>query len=407
MIRFGKEYFFCLCLIFLLSPVCRLPVFAKVNAGKPEAERPSVVIGVDADFKLGGSSAGDAILKGVRLAVDEINAGGGVLGMPVLVKPLDHGGVVMRGVENLKLLLAEKNLIGVIGGMHSNVILSELKLIHENKIPYLIPWAAADELVDNGYQPNYVFRLGARDEYVAEFLVSKAVQKSKQIGLLLETTVWGRSNLKALNMALRRRKITPAAIEWIDRADADANIQIASLQKKNAEVVIMVLNAPEGVVALNSMVARGAKFKVLSHWGIAHRNFFESAGKMLKRFDVSFFQPFSFGRVKQEKTDFLLKKVLQSGMADSSAHIDAPSGIAHGYDLTHMLTRALIRAGRINRSEIRSALENLHGFKPASCSLQPPFTAARHEAIDRRCFFLAEFSNDGFVIPADLNEIEK
>ncbi|NBX18738.1 MAG: ABC transporter substrate-binding protein [Proteobacteria bacterium] len=346
MIRFGKEYFICLYLIFLLSPLLRLTAFAQVKAGKPDADRPSAVIGVDADFTLGGSSAGNAILKGVRLAADEINAGGGVLGMPVLVKPLDHGGVVMRGVENLKLLLAEKNLIGVIGGIHSNVILSELKLIHENKIPYLIPWAAADELVDNGYQPNFVFRLGARDEYVAEFLVSKAIEKSKQIGLLLETTVWGRSNLKALNIALRKRKITPAAVEWIDRADADANIQIAALQKKNAEVVIMVLNAPEGVVALNSMVARGAKFKVLSHWGIAHRNFFESAGTMLKSVEVSFFQPFSFGRVKQEKTDFLLKKVLQSGITDSSAHIDAPSGIAHGYDLTHMLANAFKRAGR-------------------------------------------------------------
>ena len=359
-----------------------------------------IVIGVNADFTLGGASAGEAILSGVQLAVQEMNDNGGLLGKRVRVDARDHAGVVLRGVDNLKKISENRNLIGVIGGIHSNVILSELKYVHENKIPYLIPWAAADELIDNGYNPNFVFRLGARDEYVAEFLVSQALLTGRRIAFLLETTVWGRSNNKALKRALSNRGLQPVAVEWIDRADSDVSIQISSIQRTKADAVIIALNAPEGILAVNTMVARKGQFAVLSHWGIAHKDFYLGAASALKKISVRFFQPFSFEQIKSKQSAGKLQQLIESKFGVPVSKVNALSGIAHGYDLTRMLALAAAQSKSTHRVMIRSALEKLKGFEGASCPLNPPFTKKRHEAIDVRCFILAEFSKDGVVTPA-------
>ncbi len=75
-------------------------------------------------------------------------------------------------------LVRVPNLVAVMGGLHSPVASAELETIHENKIVYLLPWANATQLVENGYRPNYVFRVSAADKYVGEYLVEEALKTS-------------------------------------------------------------------------------------------------------------------------------------------------------------------------------------------------------------------------------------
>jgi branched-chain amino acid transport system substrate-binding protein len=385
---------------FLINIFLQREIYAQSKmATIAERTHQDLLIGVNADLSLGGASAGQAIVRGVQLAVEEINANGGVLGRQLKFEVKDHAGIVLRGKENLRELNQSENLIGVIGGIHSNVILSELQFIHEHQIPYLIPWAAADDLVDNGYRPNFVFRLGGRDQWVSEFLVSEAVKRGKKIALMLETTVWGRSNLKSLTRAMAARGLHPVAVEWIDRADTDANIQIAALQKRTPDVVILALNAPEGALVVNTMAARGTKFSVLSHWGIASNDFFSAAADALQKISVEFFQPFSFFNFKNTRRSFVISKIIASEPSHSIAKVNAAVGLVHAYDLTRMLARAVQKSKSTDRKKIRLKLESLGAFEGAACPLSPPFTAHRHEAINIKCFILAEFSKTGELRP--------
>ncbi|NBW80590.1 hypothetical protein EBR21_02440, partial [bacterium] len=315
-------------ILFLLTVFSLQKGFAQTQLEKSSSDHAqpltsSWIVGVDADLSLGGASAGRAILRGVQIAAEEINAAGGVLGKKIRVEARDHASVVLRGIENLKELVQYENLIGVVGGMHSNVILSELKFIHEKRIPYLIPWAAANELIDNGYEPNFVFRLGARDRDVSRFLLSEALKRGNRIALLLETTVWGRSNHRAITSALAARGLKPVAIEWIDRADTDVNIQISSIQKSKPDVVILALNSPEGAMAIKTMAARSTKFEVISHWGIAQKNFFLQSAAALASTPVEFFQPFSVLQSGFKKRTELADKLMREDQLDSIAKIDS------------------------------------------------------------------------------------
>ena len=65
------------------------------------AEPPPVVVGLTAEFGVQGGHAAQSIEKGIRLALDEINAAGGVLGGRKLVlETADDRGVPARGVDN-------------------------------------------------------------------------------------------------------------------------------------------------------------------------------------------------------------------------------------------------------------------------------------------------------------------
>lgn len=84
--------------------------------------------------------------------------------------------------------------MAIIGGVHTPVALEQLPKIHELKIPYLGAWAAGTPIVDNGYNPNYVFRLSVRDAYAAPFFIQEAEKR----GYKKHCIVFGKNRLGTL-----------------------------------------------------------------------------------------------------------------------------------------------------------------------------------------------------------------
>jgi ABC-type branched-subunit amino acid transport system substrate-binding protein len=361
-------------------------------------ESETIIIGVNADLSLAAVDAGRAILHGVELAVDEANAFGGIGGRRIEVIARDHAGVSSRGVENISVFAKQKNLLGVVGGIHSNVILSELADIHRLKIPYLVPWAAAVDIIDNGFEPNYVFRVGARDQHVGEFLIEKAAKKGKKIALILEQTIWGRSNFREMSHALKLRKQLPIRTEWFARGASEYKIQVANIIKSKPDAIIMVLNGPESALALRELVSLKSKIPVYSHWGVVSGGF-DQASLQDSRFTFQFIQLFSFLREDSKATRRLLHRYLQKVTDQRVESILAPAGIAFAYDLTRILIEAGQGVWPVRRELIREKIEKTNGTGSVAKLLVPPFTPKRHDALDPACYFLARFAADGHVVP--------
>lgn len=78
--------------------------------------------------------------------------------------------------------------------------------------------------------------------------------------------------------------------------------------------------------------------------------------------------------------------------------IASPVGVAHAYDLTHLLARAIDKAGSTDRAAIRTALENLGPYDGLIKNYPRPFTSTRHEALAPEDVFMAEFAADGAIV---------
>ncbi|MCF8081654.1 MAG: ABC transporter substrate-binding protein [Deltaproteobacteria bacterium] len=374
-----------------------LPVF---GAGSPDP----IMVGLDADMSSGSARSGEAIRRGIVLAMDEINGRGGVLGRPLQLVVKDHRGNPARGVDNIKAFGDMKNLVAVVGGLHTPVALAELEAIHKNRIIYLDPWAAGTPVVDNGYDPNFVFRVSVRDEYAGGFLVDKALEMGhKKVALLLEQTGWGRSNERSMKEALKTRWLRPVTIQWFHWGVQDLTRQIRGAREAGADVIILVANAPEGIVAVTSMAGLPPeqRLHIISHWGITGGEFFKHAEERLKQVHLVFLQTYSFlDPPFPEKAEALFsayqKKFPECNTVED---IFAPVGTAHAYDLMHLLALAIEKAGTTDRPAVRKALENLDPYQGLVRYYDPAFTKDRHDALDASDFSLARYTPEGIIVP--------
>jgi branched-chain amino acid transport system substrate-binding protein len=176
-----------------------------------------IIIGLDADMSAVAKEGGISIQRGAEIAIEEINKQGGVLNRPLKLMIKNHRGNPARGIDNIQKFSKIKDLVAVIGGVHTPVALRELPILHQHKMIYLDPWAAGTPIVDNGYKPNFVFRISIRDAEAAKVMIPSARQQGvKSVGLLLERTGWGRSNEKSLTVAAAKNNINIAQIAWFN-----------------------------------------------------------------------------------------------------------------------------------------------------------------------------------------------
>jgi branched-chain amino acid transport system substrate-binding protein len=156
---------------------------------------------------LSGQSAlaGESISRGAQLAIDEINAKGGLLGgrQLELVRRDDESNPA-KGVIAARELIFKEKVAAIIGGLDTPVAMAIVPIVNAEKVPFMDPWAAGTAITKNGANPNYVFRVSAVDESVDIGMLSYAQKtfKTAKPGLILVNNPWGESNEKGLKDAL-------------------------------------------------------------------------------------------------------------------------------------------------------------------------------------------------------------
>ncbi|MEQ8693903.1 MAG: ABC transporter substrate-binding protein [Gammaproteobacteria bacterium] len=369
-----------------------------------EEKQPDILIGLDADMSSGSAKAGEAIKRGMEIAVDEINGQGGVLGRNLDIIVKDHRGNPARGVDNLEELARTENLVAVMGGLHTPVAMHELKTIHKNGLPFLVPWAAGTPVVANGFDPNFVFRVSVRDEYAGGFMVKYAVEKGfTKIGLALENTGWGRSNEKAMKEALKQVGLSPVSIGWFHWGTQDMEGALSDILSAKPDAILLVANAPEGLNIVSKMASlpKEDRVPIISHWGITGGNFFEKTKSVLKDVDLVFLQTYSF--FKPTEADSAQRLIAlygkKYGVEANPESIFAPVGTAHAYDLVHLLAKAIAKAGSTDRKSIREALVNLQEHLGLVRAYSKPFANGHQDALRAEDFSIARYRADGSIFP--------
>ena len=171
---------------------------------------------------------------------------------------------------------------------------------------------------------------------------------------------------------------------------------------------MLVANAPEGAVVVRSMAALPGEQRrpIVSHWGITGGGFFEDTRDALPDVDLLFLQTFSFiDPPFPERTRSLVDAYCARFAGCQSARdIFAPVGTAHAYELVHMLALAIERAGTIDRTAVRDAMEQLGPYSGLIRDYDQPFTPDLHDALDASDFQIARYDSDGVVVPVEMIE---
>lgn len=368
------------------------------------SERP-VLLGIDGEFGLRNSTSAQAIELGVRVAVTEINEAGGVLGgRQLAIETKDHRSIPARGVRNIREFAVMPDLVAVFGGRFSPVVIEELPALTEAKLPFLAVWSAADAIIDNGTAPNYAFRLSLRDSLAMPFVLRAAKRRGlRRVGLLLTHTAWGRSNHAAVEKYVATNpepKIVGTA--WYNWQETSLIAKYVKLREAGAQAIVLVANDYEAALLVREVAALPPeqRLPIISHWGVTGGEFCKEAGPALQQVDFSVVQTFSFFRARPEPLERFMATARKLGVRRIE-DIQSPAGVAHAYDMTHILAKAIDIAGTTDRGAIRDALEKVRLYDGLVKRYAPPFTAARHEALGPTALLMAKYRADGALVPLE------
>ncbi len=364
-----------------------------------------VYIGLDAEFGITDSTSAQAIERGILIAIDEINRAGGVLnGRPLVLQCKDNHSVTARGIQNLKDFAKVPDLVAMFVGRFSPVVLEYIELAHDLQMIILDPWAAADAITNNGFSPNYAFRLSLQDSLAMPVMFYHAAEKGAQrVGLLLPTTSWGRSNLTAAERYLTETPLPRVvATAWYDRGDSSMLDKYEKLRNAGAEAVLFVANDSEAVILAKEVAAlpKEQRLPIVSHWGVTGGNFFSLVGDDLSKIDYSVVQTFSFFKADSAMVERVMT-VAKHLFPDVTtiADIASPVGVGHAYDLTHLLARAIELAETTERTAIRDALEKVKNYRGLVKFYRHPFSPNDHDALGANDVFMATYRADGAIVP--------
>lgn len=364
-----------------------------------------VLLGIDGEFGLDNSTSAQAVELGMRTAIQEINAAGGVLhGRPLQLVIKDHRSIPARGIRNIQEFARMPDLVAVFGGRFSPVVIEELPTLRATRLLFMAPWSSADEIVDNDMHPNYVYRLSLRDSLAMPTLLAAAKRrKLDRVGLLLTNTSWGRSNAAAAERALPALPGTKiVGTSWYNWRDTSLVDKYQQLRAAGARAIVLVANDDEAAVLVREVAAlpKAQRIPILSHWGVTGGEFIAQAGPALQQVDFSVIQTFSFQKADPARVKRFLASAARVSKVRRIEDIAGPVGVAHAYDLTHILARAIDQAGSTDRRAVRDALERVGSYRGLVKDYAPPFTPARHEALGPEQLLMARYRADGVLVPA-------
>ena len=288
---------------------------------------------------------GMAIKMGAEIAIDEINEKGGVLGQKLRFVQYDDAGAPPRGVDNTRRIALSDKCVALLGGYHSTVAVAQSQVVNEIGIPYVGVLAANTKAVENGASPNYMFRVSAKDKWVARFLVEKALAASKtgKVAFFYENTGWGNGALPDVKDAMAKAGKELVAVETFNWNDQDMTPAGHPRPRcRGGRGAVLGAGTGRATRSCAPWTRWATSRTVIGAWGIAG-NLGELAGPLSD--GVQVVQTFTFMGDMDPKKKALWEKLKARYGVKDPAEVKMPSGVANAYDAVYILADAIKKAG--------------------------------------------------------------
>ena len=351
---------------------------------------------------------GTAIQRGALLAIDPINAAGGIDGRKLVLIPRDSEANPAKAVTVARQLIDQEGVYALIGKYDSSSAKALNPVIHEAGVPMMISIAAATKNVEYERNPNFMFRTSGNDTYIAEFLVDFVVKElgATRVAIGYEDTGYGFGGRDDITKALEGRGMKPAAAVKFSRPDTDMTAQALVVKQANADMIILYSIAKADAIMIRSLDKVGVKIPVVCAWAASSPELPQFGGPLANGVFVmqtySFLSPNLDSLGQRALADFMKKHNLKD-----PSEIVTPAFTAHAHDGMLLLAEAIKRAKLSyapanltqDRRKIRDALENNLGpVQGLIKTYNPAFTKDNHDSIGPKDYIMTVW-REGKLIP--------
>jgi len=215
-------------------------VAAVLGAGPAMAQQGPIVIGVSTPKTGAAATASEWEMWGVNLAVEEINAAGGLLGRKVELMVLDNKCNPSEAV-NVANKLVEAKVVAIEGAHCSSAHLASMKIIADAKIPMITGIASNPQISDlaGPGRNEYAFRISASDSSMMDALgiylaKSKVFKTAAIVG---EDTDFGRGGADAFKAVAEKAGVQVVSTDFYAQNMPDFTSILTRLQQRRPDAI--------------------------------------------------------------------------------------------------------------------------------------------------------------------------
>lgn len=213
-------------------------VFALAGCGGSAKKSGTLLIAVDAPFSR-SPYVGETIANGLQLAVDEVNAGGGVATKDTVyqlqVKRYDNALSPRQALANARRAIADGAVAIVDDGTGVD---AAWRVANDAHVPIGITYGGGLDLVDTAKRPN-VFRVAPTDHGITFRLAEYTIPKGLTLALLHDDTSYGQEGARALDVAFSRNASSVALKLTLPAGDTDLSPQVLRARRSGAKALLV------------------------------------------------------------------------------------------------------------------------------------------------------------------------
>lgn len=200
---------------------------------------------------------GDGVTLGTKIAVEEINANGGVNGRMIKVLTEDDGYVPSRTVQAARKLIEQDGIFALSGTSGSSNVLAILPILEEHNVPVVVTTAPNSKVYEGG-PPKSVYTLGpdysvpfyAQTKYIHENLADA----DAKYGLIIQDDDFGDSIEAGYERAVEEFGLNDVVRTRFKKGQSDFSAEMLRLRSEGVDVLIS-----GGIFAGNANIMQEAR----------------------------------------------------------------------------------------------------------------------------------------------------
>lgn len=321
------------------------------DAKKPAAAAQDVIkIGHVAPLTGGIAHLGKDNENGAKMAVDEINAAGGLKvgdkSYKLELMPEDDKADPKEGTVVAQKLV-DGGAVAVVGHLNSGTTIPASKIYSDASLSHVSPSATAVRLTEQGFKTT--FRVVARDDKQGGALASFAKDslKAKTVAIIDDRTPYGQGLADEFEKAIKAANVKVTAREFTNDKATDFNAILTKIRATKPDVIMYGgMDATAGPMA-KQMKQLGIKAPLLAGDGVCSPEFIKLAGDAASIMKCS--QAGEDVNKLAKGEEFKAKYKAKFG---SEVQVYSP----YSYDAIYVIAEAIKKAGKADRASITAAL---------------------------------------------------
>jgi branched-chain amino acid transport system substrate-binding protein len=310
----------------------------------------TIKIGVPLPLTGRHSPFGQHEKRALDLAIEEINAAGGVKGKKLEAVYADDQSKPEAAITAAQKLLDDDSIIMLTGEYASSETYPIAALAEKKKVPFVVSVAAADNITQSGWK--YIFRLAQPasefDSSLQDYLLN--VAKPASMVIFYENTLFGTSVAKGMKEWADKNNIKVLLFDDYEAGLVDFKPILFKIKAANPDVIYAISYLMDATLITRQMKEIGLNAKMFagSAAGYSIPEYLEGAGDAAE---------YVFTSTMWERTvPYPGAKEFDQKYQDKYK-LRPPYHAAQAYSSAYICADALNRAKELNRDSVREALE--------------------------------------------------